>query len=55
MASVFGKIFVGIYVEIKRSDGTFLASSPLTDTDTHASTHTHRHSPLHPAAPDERS
>lgn len=35
MASVFGKIFVGIYVEIKRSDGTFLASSQ-TQRDTHA-------------------
>lgn len=24
MAGIFGKIFVGIYVEIKRSDGTWL-------------------------------
>lgn len=57
MASVFGKIFVGIYVEIKRSDGTFLASSQ-TQRDTHArQAHARTHTgtpPLHPAAPEER-
>lgn len=54
MASIFGKIFVGIYVEIKRSDGTVLASFTVR----HARTHTHRETgsaALHPAAPDESS
>lgn len=37
MAGIFGKIFVGIYVEIKRSDGTLLASQ------SHKHTHIHTH------------
>lgn len=49
MAGIFGKIFVGIYVEIKRSDGTLLASH------TQTYTHIHTHTALHPVGPDERS
>lgn len=55
MASIFGKIFVGIYVEIKRSDGTVLASFTVRHARTH--THTGRRAELLsiPAAADESS